>query len=265
VVVDCAPTAETLRFLSLPDVLSWYMQRVLPVGRRVTRVVGPVLSRVSSLPVAGDGVFSATERLHGLLSGVRDLLTDGARTSIRLVVNPERMVIAEARRTYTYLSLFGYCVDAVVANRLLPDVVADPWFKAWKETHAEHLATIEEAFAPVPVLRAELAADELLGVEPLRAFGEALYGDRPPGAVLHEADGFRVDRGHRGHVLSFPLPCADRDDVDLGRRDGELFVRVGPYRRSVLLPDTLKRRPVVDARLRGGRLSVHFGEPAARS
>src|SRR5439155_21991778 len=114
----------------------------------------------TSIPVAGDDVFAATVRFYERLDGVRELLTDPERTSVRLVVNPERMVIAEARRTHTYLSLFGYRVDAVVANRLLPDAISDPWFKAWKDAHAEHLATIEDGFAPVPVLRAELAADE---------------------------------------------------------------------------------------------------------
>jgi arsenite-transporting ATPase len=132
VVVDCAPTAETIRFLSLPDILSWYMERLFPVGRRLTGIVRPWLSRVTTMPVASDAVFEATRRFYARLDGVRELLTDGERSSVRLVVNPERMVIAEARRTYTYLSLFGYHVDAVIANRLLPDAVTDPWFKAWK-------------------------------------------------------------------------------------------------------------------------------------
>ncbi len=130
VVVDCAPTAETIRLLSLPDILSWYMDRVFPVGRRLNRLVGPVLSRVSDLPVADDAVFGAGQRFYARLDGVREVLSDPATTSIRLVVNPEKMVIAEARRTYTYLSLFGYRVDAVVANRLIPDAVTDPWFDA---------------------------------------------------------------------------------------------------------------------------------------
>src|SRR4030095_1106656 len=125
--VDGAPTAETIRLLSLPDVLSRYMDRIFPVGRRVTRVVSPLVSRVSSVPVAGDEVFAATQRFYDRLAGVRAILTDGRRTSVRLVVNPERVVIAEARRTHTYLSLFGYHVDAVVANRLLPEGIQDPW------------------------------------------------------------------------------------------------------------------------------------------
>ncbi|TML56818.1 MAG: ArsA family ATPase, partial [Actinobacteria bacterium] len=249
-VVDCAPTAETLRFLSLPDVLSWYMDRVFPVERTVTRLVRPLLARVTSLPVAGDDVFAAARRFYDRLDGVRELLTDPERTSVRLVVNPERMVIAEARRTHTYLSLFGYRVDAVVANRLLPDAISDPWFKAWKDAHAEHLATIEDGFAPVPVLRAELAADELVGVERLRLFAEELYGDVDAAAVLHQGDSLRIDRKGEGYLLTLPLPFVERDDLEVGRRDGELLVRVGAHRRAVVLPDSLRKRAVATAALR---------------
>ena len=262
-VVDCAPTAETIRFLSLPDILSWYMQRLFPVGRRLNKVVAPVLSRVTSLPVARDHVFSALSRFYDRLDGVREILTDGATTNVRLVVNPERMVIAEARRTYTYLSLFGYRVDAVIANRLLPDEVSDPWFATWKELHAAHLATIEEGFAPLPVLRAPLAADELVGVDRLRWFGAAVYGDGDAAAALYEGDPLRVERRGSSYVLTLALPFADRDELELSRREDELLVRVGPYRRAVVLPDSLRRRVVAEAGLRDGKLTVVFREPGA--
>jgi arsenite-transporting ATPase len=258
VVVDCAPTAETIRFLSLPDVLSRYMERLFPVGRRVNRALSPVLSRVTSLPMAGDGVFDATKRFYDRLDGVRELLMDPARTSVRLVVNPERMVIAEARRTYTYLSLFGYRVDAVVANRLLPDSVSDPWFERWKALHLEHLQAIEEGFAPLPVLKVELAPTELVGLEALRGFGASLYGDLDPAASLHDGQPLRVTRRNGRTTLSLDLPFADRDDLELGRRGDELLVKVGPYRRAVTLPDSLRTKAVHDARLKAGTLRVVF-------
>ncbi|MGH9086355.1 MAG: ArsA family ATPase [Acidimicrobiales bacterium] len=259
IVVDCAPTAETIRFLSLPDVLARYMERLFPVGRRVNKVVAPVLSRVTNLPVAGDDVFAATSRFYDRLDGVRELLMDPERTSVRLVVNPERMVIAEARRTYTYLSLFGYRVDAVVANRLLPDAVADPWFERWKELHVEHLQTIEDGFAPLPVLRVELAPHELVGLEALRGFADAIYGDRDPASRLHDGQPLRITRRAGRTTLSLELPFTDRDELELGRRGDELLVRVGPYRRAITLPDSLRSRPVLDASLRQGRLRVTFG------
>lgn len=259
VVVDCAPTAETIRLLSLPDLLEWYMERLFPMGRRLSKVVGPVLSRVTSLPVAGDDVFDASRRLYDRLDGVKKVLADPATTSVRLVVNPERMVIAEARRTHTYLSLYGYRVDAVVANRLLPAAIADPWFDQWRVLQGEHLATIEEGFAPLPILRAGLARQELVGVDRLRSFADELYGTVDPTAVLHDAEPMRVEVVEGGYALVLELPFADRGDLDLGRRGDELLVRIGPYRRAVVLPDSLRRRPVGAASLRDGVLRVAFG------
>ena len=258
IVVDCAPTAETIRFLSLPDVLSWYMERIFPVERRLVKAVRPIISRVTSLPLAGDEGFDATRRFYDRLDGVREILTAGDRTSVRLVVNPERMVIAEARRLSTYLSLFGYRVDAVIANRLLPDAVTDPWFKAWKDAHAEHLTAIEEGFSPLPVLRAELAPEELVGVDRLRTFADLLYDDLDPSAVLHHGEPLKIERRGEDFVLSIELPFADQDELDLGRVEDELLVRVGPYRRGIVLPDSLRRRSVDGARMVGDRLEVTF-------
>jgi arsenite-transporting ATPase len=258
VVVDCAPTAETLRLLSLPDIMRWYMDRVFPMSRKVNKVVSPLLGRVAGLPVPGDEVFGSASRFYDRLDGVRELLTDSSRTSVRLVVNPERLVVAEARRTYTYLSLFGYRVDAVVANRLLPEAVTDPWFQEWKARHAEHLTSIEDGFAPLPILRAELAADELVGVGPLRAFAEHLYADRDPAAVLHPGEPLQVVEKGAGYELTLELPFADKDELELGRRDDELLIRVGAHRRALLLPDSLRRREVRAASLRDGTLRVTF-------
>ncbi len=257
-VVDCAPTAETIRLLSLPDVLAWYMERVFPAGRKVNRMLGPVLSKVTKLPIAGDGVFGATRRFYDRLDGVKALLCDGERSSIRLVVNPEKVVIAEARRTYTYLALFGYRVDAVIANRLLPDAVTDPWFDQWKANHATHLAEIEASFAPLPILTAELAPTELVGLDRLRSFGSALYEGVVPTDVLHVGETMSVTKRQGAFVLRLDLPFADRHELDLGRHDDELLIRVGPYRRSLLLPDSLRRRDIVGARLRDGVLRVTF-------
>lgn len=258
-VVDCAPTAETIRLLSLPEILSWYMDRFFPMGRRLNRIVGPVLSRVTSMPVAGDDVFGATRRFWEELDGVKEILADPAMTSVRLVMNPERMVIAEARRTYTYLSLFGYRVDAVIVNRVLPEEITDPWFAQWKQQQARHLDTIEEGFSPLPVLKVHLADHELVGLDRLREFASDVYGDEDPVDVLHEGEPMQVFRTEQGYELLQELPFADRDDLELGRRDDELLVRIGPYRRALVLPDSLRRRPVVGASLREGLLRVTFG------
>src|SRR5919106_5490264 len=151
-IVDCAPTAETLRLLSLPEVMSWYIERIFPIQRGVVKTIRPVLTRVTTMPIPDDRIFAAVMRLHRNLDAVRKILVDEKQSSVRLVVNAEKMVIAEARRTYTYLALFGYRVDAVIANRIIPDHVTDPYFVKWKDIHAEHLDTIHESFAPVPIL-----------------------------------------------------------------------------------------------------------------
>lgn len=262
VVVDCGPTAETVRLLSLPDVLGRYMERLFPVGRRVNRVVSPVLARMTSLPVADDGVFAATQRFYDRLDGVRELLTDGARTSVRLVVNPERMVIAEARRTHTYLSLFGYHVDAVVTNRILPSDVDDPFFARWKALHAEHLATIEHEFAPLPVLRVPWHPVEPVGLDVLRQVGQALYQGDDPTARLSDGNPVRARPEGDSFVLELDLPFTGKEEVDLGRRGDELLVRVGQYRKAITLPDALRHRSVSGARLDAGLLAVTFANGA---
>ena len=175
------------------------------------------------------------------------------------------MVIAEARRTATYLSLFGYHVDAVIANRILPDAITDPWFAVWKATHAEHLEAIEDGFAPLPVLRADLAAEELVGPDHLRCFAATLYGERAADGVFHRGRPLEVERDGDDVVLRLCLPFAERDELEVGRGDGELLVRVGAHRRAVVLPDSLKRRPVGSATLDGDDLLVRFGPAPVRA
>jgi arsenite-transporting ATPase len=172
------------------------------------------------------------------------------------------MVIAEARRTHTYLSLFGYHVDAVVANKLLPDSIEDPWFARWKVAHAEHLVAIERGFAPVPVLRVPLQPTEQVGLAALRRFADALYDDEDPTARYGAREPLTVRRQGDRMLLELELPFTERDDLEVGRSGDELLVRVGPYRRSLVLPDALRRRVVAGAELRSGTLSVGFADRA---
>ena len=258
VVVDCAPTAETIRLLSLPDVLSWYMDRIFDSQRRLTKMARPILQRVSAMPIAGDAVFGAVRRFYDRLDGVRDLLTDGEITSARLVVNPERLVVAEARRTFTYLSLFGYHVDAVIANRILPSEIDHPWLDQWRALQSAHLAVIEDAFAPVPVLPAELANEEIIGSPALSLFAKQIYGDGDVTARLAHVEPFEVDARGDTLYMSVQLPFTEHADVDLARSADELVLTVGPHRRTLVLPDSLARREVAGARFVEDRLVVEF-------
>ena len=259
IVVDCAPTAETLRLLSLPEVMSWYMEKMFPLGRRVAKVVRPVISRMSSLPVADDEVFEAVARFYERLDGVREILSDPDVTSARLVMNPEKMVISEARRTYTYLGLFGYAVDSAIVNRVLPERVTDPYFKRWREIQQEHLDEVEAGFADVDIRNLRLFDEEMVGPEKLRIVGEELYGNDDPTVRLSPGSPFRVEDEGDSVVLVLAVPFAERGDVDVLRHEDELYVTVGPYRRSFLLPDSLKRRQVRRAKLAESELRVSFG------
>src|SRR5438034_4946379 len=191
-IVDCAPTAETLRLLSLPEIMNWYIERIFPVERRVVKTIRPLVTKITSLPIADDRFFASVERLHRNLDAVRKILIDEKTSSVRLVVNLEKMVIAEARRTYTYLSLFGYRVDSVIVNRIIPEDVTDPYFGKWKEIQAEHLESVHEAFQPVPILTARLFDREMVGIELLEKMGDEVYGDTDATRVLHVDEPIRV-------------------------------------------------------------------------
>ncbi len=258
IVVDCAPTAETLRLLSLPDALGWYMERIFPIERKVARVVRPVLGQMTSMPLPGEALHGSVEKLYRNLEEVRDLLSDTETTSVRLVTNAEKMVVEESRRTYTYLSLFGYHVDAVVVNRLIPDDVTDPWFDRWKVRQAAHMDTIAESFGEVPVLTAPLFDDEMVGVERLQLLGEAVYGDARPHAVLHAGSPLTFEPDGDGWILSVALPFVAKGGVDAFTRGDELYVKVGSYTRSILLPAALRRCHIVAAGLTDGRLRLEF-------
>lgn len=264
VVVDCAPTAETLRLLSLPEVLSWYFEKVLPTERRLMRAARPLLNRLTNLPIPEDEVFSAAQSVFESIDDVKELMSQPQITSARLVVNPEKMVIDEARRTYSYLGLFGYGVDGVVVNRVLPDMVEDPYFERWRAIQKGHLDAIDDAFAEVPRLRLRLFDDEMVGVERLRFMAAELYGDRDVVDDFVAASPFRVVEGDESLTMQLDVPFFDKSELEVYRHGHELYVSLGSYRRSFVLPDALLRREVTRARLDGGTLHVTFAKPGAK-
>lgn len=264
IVVDCAPTAETLRLLALPEALGWYMQRVFPTQQRVVRALRPVLSRAAGVPMPGGTVFEAIERLHGELGEVHALLA-GPASSVRIVMTPEQVVLAEARRSHTSLSLFGYRVDGVVANRIFPADGADDWRTRWVLAQDAVLAEVEESFAGLPIWRSEYRAVEPVGVEALGALASDLYAGADPLAVPTGDGPFRVTRTTAGAVLHLALPGVSRADVDLARHHDELVVTVGSYRRLLTLPSGLTRLQVAGARVEDGELRVRFREPGEQA
>ncbi len=270
IVVDCAPTAETLRLLALPEALGWYMTRVFPVERRVVKTLKPVLSRAAGVPMPEDSVFDAVERLHRELDEVRALLS-GPDASVRLVLTPEQVVLAEARRSYTTLSLFGYRVDGVIANRVFPAEGADDWRAGWVLSQDAVLEQVAESFVGLPVWRSVYRSAEPVGVPALSDLATELYGGDDPLASPTGEGPFRIDRTDRGAVLHLALPYVSRADVDLARNGDELVITlrgadpgsgVGSYRRLLTLPAVLARYRTTGARVERGELQVRFEERA---
>jgi len=258
-IVDCAPTAETLRLLAMPEALGWYMQRVFGFQRKVVKALKPVLTKASGMPMPGDSVFDAVERLHAELDEVRDLLS-GPRASVRLVLTPENVVLAEARRSFTTLSLFGYRVDGVVANRVFPEAEGDDWRSGWVAAQSAVLADVEASFGGLPLWRSVYRPGEPVGAEALQALATELYDGCDP---LADPDGpgpLRITRTVGGAVLRLALPNVSRPEVELARNGDDLIVTVGSYRRLLSLPVSLARHRVAAARVEQDELQVRFEE-----
>ncbi len=259
--VDAAPTGETLKLLSLPDQMSWYVEKILPIQRRAAKLVRPFANRARSLPpFPEDSVFAAGQRFYEAIAGVEEILTDRESASVRLVVNAEKMVVAEARRAYTYLNLYDYGVDAVVVNRLLPESITDPYFDSWREAQGRHMKTIEESFSPIPILKARLFDREMYGLDALGALADDVFGETEPLGMLFRGAAHDILKDGGGYEVVFNLPLAEKKDMDLSKKGAELFVRVGTYRRNVLLPDSLARLPATGASIEDGRLKVRLGD-----
>lgn len=259
-IVDAAPTAETLRLLSLPDVTRWWFERILTLTRGVTKIIRPIsklMRRGDSIP--DEDAWGQVQTLFDTLDKVRVMLTDPELSSIRLVVNPEKMVIKETQRTYTYLNLYGYATDAILCNRIIPPDVTDPYFTMWKANQQTNIAFIGEAFGELPLLKAPLFGNEVGGLEALRKLGDELYGDRNPADKMFDGRTHTIEsNGDGSFVLIVPLPFANKEDMDLYRSRDELTLRVGPYRRNIVLPYALWDLEIGDARFEQSTLRIQF-------
>jgi arsenite-transporting ATPase len=261
IVVDCAPTGETLRLLSFPDVARWWMHRIFPIERVAARIARPVLRRVTDLPLPDDEVFDAVKELFAKLEEMRGILTDPALSSVRLVLNPEKMVIKETQRTFTYLNLYGYATDLVVCNRVIPGSVSDSYFQTWKVTQARHYHQVEEAFAPLPILKAPLMEQEVVGMAMLERFGEALYGTQDPTAVLYKGQIHDIRHEDGQYVLTLAVPFVSREEISLSQVGDELVVQAGAFKRNIILPRAMAGMESQGAKLEGERLSIRFARP----
>jgi len=258
IIVDCAPTGETLRLLSFPDVCTWWLEKVFPWERRLLAAARPFARTLLDIPLPSEGVMDDVQRLARNLVQMNSILRDRSTTTIRLVMNPDRMVIVEAQRTFTYLNLYGYLTDAVVVNRIFPDDVEDGYFGAWRERQQEHLRLVEEGFSPVPVLTARYFEEEVIGGDMLDRLAGELFAEHPPEDVLHTELVHDVTSADGRTVLRLRMPFAERGDVGLKKVGSELVVTVGHEKRTIILPSALARQRPSGTRLEGGSLEVSF-------
>jgi arsenite-transporting ATPase len=257
-IVDCAPTGETLQLLTFPDAAKWWLDKIYPWERRAMRLARPVLQPMMGIPLPSDEVYASLKDLLLDLGGMRKVLTDPAVTTVRIVLNLEKMVVKEAKRAFSYLSLFGYVTDAVIVNRLLPGVVQDDLFKKWQAIHKRYEAEVAESFGGIPILNVPLFDEEVVGEKMLLRMAKATYGDRDPTERFATSSPQRIDKDGPDYVLTLKVPFVDRSAVDLSRHNGELYVTVGNYRREIALPRALAKRDTAGASIQNGELRVRF-------
>ena len=260
IIVDCAPTGETLQLLMFPDAARWWLDKIYPWERKAMKLARPILQPLIDVPLPGDDVYASIKDLLLDLEGMKKVLVDGRVTSMRLVLNLEKMVVKEAKRAFTYLSLFGYVTDAVVVNRTLPEGLQDELFRKWQSIHQRYAGEVEQSFQPLPIFNVPLFDEEVVGERMLLKMAEAIYGEGDPAARFYEGSSQRVEKRDGEYVLALKAPFVERGDVELSRQDGELFVTVGNYRREIVLPRVLAGRKTVGAAMEDGELRVRFAK-----
>jgi arsenite/tail-anchored protein-transporting ATPase len=258
IIVDCAPTGETLRLLSFPDVCTWWLEKVFPWERRLMAAARPFARTLLDIPLPSDAVMDDVQRLARNLVEMNTILRDRAATTIRLVMNPDRMVVREAMRTFTYLNLYGYLTDAVVVNRIFPDAAADGYFGGWAETHKRQMELVRSAFAPVPILTAPYFEQEVIGPVMLDRLSGVLFDGHDPASVLFRELTQELTTSNGRAELRLALPFAEKADIALKKIGMEVVVRVGTQKRTIVLPQALAAYRPAGARFEDGALNVTF-------
>ena len=263
ILIDSAPTGETMKLLSLPVVGQWWVERAFPLSKRMAKAVGPLVRALTRRPVPREEAYEEATDLYEKLLNIHSVLTDSARSSIRLIVNPERMVIEESQRAYSSLQLFGYAVDAVIVNRVLPEEGAGPLFQEYLAAQRRYLKEIAESFPELPVFKVPHAGKETKGLSLLSELGRGLYDGQDPAAFFSSERPFRLSAQDGTYFLEIHLPFLGSEDVSVLQYGGELVVQVRGQRRSIFLPKFLGFYSAKDARLEEGWLRVHFEKAEA--
>ena len=265
VIMDTAPTADTLRLLAFPDTANWYFDRLFHMLRNVIRVARATVGKFMNTPLPTEAFLKDIEELKARLAYVSDLLTDPEITSVRLVVNPEKMVITETQRAYTYLCLYGYTVESIVVNRVIPEELCDTYFKGKLEEQKKYLKQIDEVFTPLKMIRARLMPREVLGVKSLDRLAEELFGKGDPTEIYSKESPMKMYDEDSESVLAIKLPYPMNQKLELYTRKDDLTLQLGAFKKSITLPHSLANRKVLGADMEEGWLKIKFeGETHAK-
>lgn len=258
VIVDCAPTGETLRLLSFPDVAKWYMEKFFPWERRIFKTVGPMVQAFTEIPLPRDDVFAAVEVLFNRIEVMKQILSDRKSATVRIVLNPEKIVIKESQRALAYLNLYGYLCDAIVCNRFIGTGLKEGYFKEWGDIHERYRKEIRDLFAPLPVWTVQLFEREVVGLKMLERMGRVLFGHRDPTKIHYNMPVQWVEQTRGENHLKLRLPFLKREQVSLFLKDQEIMITIGNFRRNVFLPRALVGQEIQRAILSGGILDIQF-------
>ena len=257
-ILDCAPTGESLRFISIPTALEWYMKKIFKMEKALAKYMGPVARRLYDVPLPGSDYFDAVAYLFERLQGVDQILIDPRITTVRLITNPEKVVLKETQRAFMYFCLFKMSVDAIILNRILPENVKDPYFQDWLESQRSHIEKAREYFQPVPIFHVHLFKDEILGYPSLRFLAEHIYQNRNPLDHFFEGEPYNLTKENGRYRLTLKLPFVSTEDMDVNRISDELIVRVGSVKRHVLLPRHVAASKSIKAKFQGELLHIYF-------
>ena len=258
ILLDCAPTGESLRFISIPTTLEWYINKIFKMERTIARYARPVVKRLYDIPLPGEDYFDAIEFLFQRLQGVDQILVDPRVTTVRLVTNPEKIVLKETQRAFMYFSLYKMSIDAIIMNRVLPESINDAYFEDWRECQAEYVRQAEAYFSPIPLFPVNLFRGEILGKERLTRLADQIYGDKDPLDRFFDGEPYALIKENGKYQLNLKLPFLQKRDVELNKISDELVIRVGSFKRHILLPRQVAASKTVKARLDGAQLSVQF-------
>ncbi len=258
ILLDCAPTGESLRFISIPATLEWYMKKIFKLERTLARYVGPVAKRFTDVPLPDDDYFKALEELFGRLKGVDQILTNPKITTVRLITNPEKVVIKETQRAFMYFCLYKMSIDAIIMNRIFPQQITESYFKSWIKDQQQHREAAEHIFNPVPILSVDLFQGEILGYPKLKRLAQQLYGRKNPLQRFYKEEPYQLVKENGNYHLKLKLPFLLKKDVELNKYFDELIVRIGGFKRNILLPRQVSSKEQVNAKLDGQVLDICF-------